>query len=174
MTINQEAQSKFTEIITLTSSPTKWRQNEPQPPSIPSASHEHRRFLERRRAQELGYELPLNTREAAAYVGFHYKTVERMARDGEIPAHPASGARRKTWKYYRSELDTWLRSKVNSPRHPCSPNGKDIFNEASTLSEWDRGAEVHGPGSSSLGLSLARTRPPGERHPQELGHRHQP
>lgn len=83
------------------------------------------RFIERRRAQELGYELPLNTKEAALYVGLHYKTVERMARDGQIPAHPASGVRRHTWKFYPAELDAWLRAKVSSHRHPCSPNGKD-------------------------------------------------
>ena len=83
------------------------------------------RLIERRRAQELGHELPLNTVEAAAYIGFHPKSVEKMARLGEIPAHPASGAQRKTWRFYRSDLDSWLRAKVNSARYPCSPNGKD-------------------------------------------------
>lgn len=110
------------------------------PPSVinqglhaPLAAHvsptagEIRRFLERRRAQELGFEMPLNTREAAGYVGFHPKTVERMARNGEIPAHPASGVHRKTWKFYASELDAWLRAKVSSPCHPCSPNGKETI-----------------------------------------------
>ena len=88
-------------------------------------SRDLRRFTERCRALELGFELPLNTREAADYVGLHPKTVERMARSGEIPAHPVSGVRRKTWKLYPSELDAWLHAKVHSPRHPCSPNGKD-------------------------------------------------
>jgi excisionase family DNA binding protein len=90
-----------------------------------SSSSEEQRFLERRRAQALGYELPLNTKEAAAYIGLHAKTVERMARCDEIPAHPISGVRRKTWKFYPSELDAWLRGRVNSSRRPCSPNGKD-------------------------------------------------
>jgi excisionase family DNA binding protein len=93
--------------------------------AYPSA--EEHRFLERRRAQALGFELPLNTREAAAYVGLHWKTIERMARSGDIPAHPVSGVRRKTWKYYPSELDAWLRARVNSSRRPCSPNGKDAI-----------------------------------------------
>jgi len=83
------------------------------------------RFTERCRARDLGFELPLNTREAAGYVGLHPKTVERIARMGEIPAHPVCGTRRKTWKYYPSELDAWLRAKVDSSRHPCSPDGKD-------------------------------------------------
>jgi excisionase family DNA binding protein len=93
--------------------------------TVPPTSRDLTRFTERCRALDLGYELPLNTREAADYVGFHPKTMERMAREGEVPAHPASGVLRKTWKFYPSELDTWLRAKVNSPRHPCSPNGKD-------------------------------------------------
>lgn len=95
------------------------------PKHIPPTSRELQRFIERKRYQELGYELPMNTKEAAAYLGYHQKTVERMARDGEIPAHPASGVHRKTWKLYASELDAWLRGKVSSRRHPCSPNGKD-------------------------------------------------
>jgi len=86
------------------------------------------RLLERRRALELGYELPLTTEEAGMFIGFHPKTVERMARNNEIPAHPASGARKKTWRFYASELDEWLRAKVNSHRYPCSPNGKDSDN----------------------------------------------
>lgn len=95
--------------------------------AISPTSHDLSRFLERQRAQELGFELPLTTGEAAVYVGLHQKTVERMARMGEIPAHPVSGVRRKTWKLYATELDAWLRAKVNSPRHPCSPNGKDTI-----------------------------------------------
>lgn len=46
------------------------------------------RFLERRRAQKLGFELPMSTEEAAAYVGYHPKTVERMARMGRFPRIP--------------------------------------------------------------------------------------
>ncbi len=86
---------------------------------------ELRRLRERQHARELGHELSLNTREAAAYVGLHYKTVERMARNGQIPAHPISGVRRKTWRFYASELDVWLHSRLSSVCHPCSPNGKD-------------------------------------------------
>lgn len=86
----------------------------------PPTDAELRRFQDRRRALEMGYELPFDTLEAAEYVGLHPKTVERMARRGEIPAYAISGARRKTWRYYRNELDEWLRGKVNSRRYPCS------------------------------------------------------
>jgi excisionase family DNA binding protein len=101
-----------------------------QPAQDPTTTQtsEAQRFFERHRAQALGYELPLNTREAAAYVGLHPKTVERMAREGTIPAHPVSGVRRKTWRFYASELDAWLHDRVDSPRRPCSPNGKDRIN----------------------------------------------
>ena len=94
---------------------------------VPPTTRELRRFLERKRYLELGLELTMNTREAADYLGMHQKTIERMARDGEIPAHPASGVRRKTWKLYPSELDAWLRARVSSRRHPCSPNGEDTI-----------------------------------------------
>jgi excisionase family DNA binding protein len=100
------------------------RKNKKQPGVVPTNA-DLTRFLERRRAQKLGFELPMNTEEAAAYVGNHPKTVERWARTGEIPAHPVSGVRRKTWRFFPSELDAWLRSKVNSRRYPCSPDGKD-------------------------------------------------
>jgi excisionase family DNA binding protein len=92
-----------------------------------STARDLARYRERQRARRLGVELPLNTREAAEYIGYHPKTVEKMARAGEVPAHPASGVRRKTWKFYVSELDRWLRAKVHSPRRPCSPNGKDTI-----------------------------------------------
>lgn len=113
------------DVTALPPSVVNQQPQEPSPKFVPPTSRELQRFIERKRYQELGYELPMNTAEAAAYLGLHQKTVERMARDGELPAHPASGVRRKTWKLYPSELDAWLRGKVSSRRHPCSPNGKD-------------------------------------------------
>jgi excisionase family DNA binding protein len=83
------------------------------------------RFLERRQAQALGHEVPLLSEEAAVYVGFKPKTMQRWARGGTIPAHPVSGVHRKSWRFYASELDAWLHQQVNSPRRPCSPDGKE-------------------------------------------------
>jgi excisionase family DNA binding protein len=88
------------------------RRRKSQVETVTPTSHDLTRFTERCRARDLGYELPIDTREAADYVGFHPKTVERMARMGEIPAHPVSGVSRKTWKFYPSELDVRLRAKV--------------------------------------------------------------
>jgi len=56
------------------------------------------------------FEPLLNSREAAALLRMHYKTVERMARDGEIPAYHLKGR----WCFRASELDAWLRSAVHS------------------------------------------------------------
>jgi hypothetical protein len=60
-------------------------------------------------------------RDAAKFLGLHCKTVERYARQGLLPAHPATGRHRRRWRFLISELDVWLRSKVISACHPCSP-----------------------------------------------------
>jgi excisionase family DNA binding protein len=125
MSASSNRNRKITGVIHLTPAAVHPLPRESQVEAVPPNSRDSRRFIERSRAHELGYELPLNSREAAAYVGLHPKTVERMARMGEIPAHPVSGVRRKTWKFYPSELDAWLRARVNSRRHLCSPNRKD-------------------------------------------------
>jgi excisionase family DNA binding protein len=76
---------------------------------------------ERRKPPKRAFEPFVQCREAASFLGLHRKTVERYARQGVIPAHPATGRRRKRWRFLISELDVWLRSKVISGCHPCSP-----------------------------------------------------
>ena len=53
----------------------------------------------------------------SSYTGpdIHRKTLERMALRGEIPGHKIG----RFWRFRHSELDEWLRSKVNSSRQPC-------------------------------------------------------
>ena len=55
------------------------------------------------------FEPLLNSREAAALLRMHYKTLERKARSGEIPSYQVVGR----WFFRASELDSWLRSQVN-------------------------------------------------------------
>jgi excisionase family DNA binding protein len=56
------------------------------------------------------FEPLLDSREAAALLHIHHKTLERKARSGEIPAYQIAGRR-----YFRaSELDAWLRSQLKS------------------------------------------------------------
>ena len=52
------------------------------------------------------YEPLLTDVEAAKFLGgLHPKTVQRMARRGEIPAYRIG----KFWRFRASELDEWLR-----------------------------------------------------------------
>ena len=61
------------------------------------------------------FEPLLNSRRAAELLGIHAKTLQAMARRGEVPAHRIGDL----WKYRESELDSWLRSRVNSVSHSC-------------------------------------------------------
>ena len=55
----------------------------------------------------MSYEPLLSDAEAAQFLGgLHPKTVQRMARRGELPAYRIG----RYWKYRLSELDDWLRS----------------------------------------------------------------
>ena len=55
---------------------------------------------------------PLLTVEEAAKLlgGIHPKTLQRRARNGEIPGYQIS----RSWFFRASELDTWVRSLVRS------------------------------------------------------------
>jgi excisionase family DNA binding protein len=55
------------------------------------------------------------TAAAGILGGVHPKTVERWAREGRIPAYRYF----RHWRFRASELELWMRSQVNSIRHPC-------------------------------------------------------
>jgi excisionase family DNA binding protein len=76
-------------------------------------SRVRRSEIESTRPAERGtfqFEPLLDSREAAALLRMHYKTVERKARNGEIPRYHHNGG----WYFRASELDAWLRSAVHS------------------------------------------------------------
>jgi excisionase family DNA binding protein len=57
--------------------------------------------------------------EAAKLLGnIHVKTLQRYARRGDIPGYQIGGH----WYFRASELDSWLRSRINSSCHPCRLN----------------------------------------------------
>ena len=56
------------------------------------------------------FEPLLDSREAAAMLHIHHKTLERKARSGEIPGYQVLGK----WFFRASELDGWLKSQLNS------------------------------------------------------------
>jgi excisionase family DNA binding protein len=53
--------------------------------------------------------------EAASFLKLNLRTVQRLAREGIIPAHPFGERSRKTWRFLLSELDAWMKAKVNCP-----------------------------------------------------------
>lgn len=63
--------------------------------------------------------------EAAKFLGLNHRTLMKMAREGHVPAHPLGDGARKLWRFLLSELDEWLRGRINSGRRPCSPNRRN-------------------------------------------------
>ena len=61
------------------------------------------------------FERVLNTEEAAALLQIHPKTLQKMAREGTVPAFRIGDL----WRFRASALDQWLRSGVYSNRHSC-------------------------------------------------------
>jgi excisionase family DNA binding protein len=65
---------------------------------------------------EQQFEPLLDDRRASALLGgIHPKTLQRLARTGQIPAYRVG----RFWRYRASELDAWVRSKVNSAGQPA-------------------------------------------------------
>ena len=62
------------------------------------------------------FELLIASSEAARLLGnIHVKTLQRYARRGKLPGYQIGGH----WYFRASELDAWLRSRLNSSCHPC-------------------------------------------------------
>ena len=56
------------------------------------------------------FEPLLDTQRAAALLGIHPKTLQKLARAGTVPSHRIGDL----WRFRASELDTWLRTGINS------------------------------------------------------------
>jgi len=63
---------------------------------------------------------------AAKFLSINRRTLMKMAREGHLPAHPLGDGARRLWRFLLSELDEWLRSRINSARRPCSPNRRNV------------------------------------------------
>lgn len=57
---------------------------------------------------------PMDSTEAGAFLGIHPKTINRLARMGQIPAFRIG----KLWRYRISDLTAWADSRVN---FSCQP-----------------------------------------------------
>jgi excisionase family DNA binding protein len=63
-----------------------------------------------------GFEPLIDSCEAAKLLGnIHVKTLQRYARHRRVPGYQIGGH----WYFRASELDSWLRSQINSLCHPC-------------------------------------------------------
>jgi excisionase family DNA binding protein len=71
--------------------------------------------------QKEAFEPLIGSAQAASLLGdIHVKTLQRYARAGSIPGYQIGGH----WYFRESELDSWLRSRINSSCHPCRSNGE--------------------------------------------------
>ena len=59
--------------------------------------------------------------EGAEFLSIHPKTLIRLAREGKIPAYPYNEGTRRHWRFQITELDKWMKAKVNSSAHPVRP-----------------------------------------------------
>jgi excisionase family DNA binding protein len=76
-------------------------------PELPEASV---RYSDRK------FEPLLDDRQASSLLGgIHPKTLQRLARTGQIPAYRVG----RFWRYRASELDSWLQCRLNSGSQPA-------------------------------------------------------
>jgi len=65
------------------------------------------------------FEPLIGCEHAARLLGnIHVKTLQRYARGGTLPGYRVAGH----WYFRATELDVWLRSRINSSCHPCRLN----------------------------------------------------
>lgn len=79
------------------------------------------KIFERRKLREAmpKFEPLLDDRQASEFLGgIHPKTLQRLARNGQVPAYRIG----RYWRYRASELDEWLRTKINSACQPARVN----------------------------------------------------
>jgi excisionase family DNA binding protein len=65
------------------------------------------------------HEEAVDSRTAAVFLGIHYKTLERMARMGQVPAMKLG----KEWQFLLSLLNEWRKEQMTSnQKHPTNKN----------------------------------------------------
>jgi excisionase family DNA binding protein len=68
----------------------------------------------------------VDAKEGAKFLHVHPKTIMRMARECSLPAYSFSEGTRRHWRFLISELDRWMKTKINSSSHPVRsvPQGR--------------------------------------------------
>ncbi len=64
------------------------------------------------------FERFFNSREAAVFLQIHPKTLQRLARKGEIRAMRIG----KLWRFRASDLHAWVDLRLKLAEYPCRPN----------------------------------------------------
>ena len=64
---------------------------------------------------ESNLELFVDARTAGKFLSLHPATVQGLARQGDLPAHPVNGGARRQWRFL-SELRDWLRARTSAPK----------------------------------------------------------
>jgi excisionase family DNA binding protein len=62
------------------------------------------------REHQIMFEPPVDSRTASAAIGIHYKTLERLARKGLVPALKLG----RSWQFRLSILSEWFNGKLKS------------------------------------------------------------
>jgi Helix-turn-helix domain len=62
------------------------------------------------REHQIAFEPPVDSRTASAAIGIHYKTLERLARKGLVPAIKLG----RSWQFRLSILSDWFNGKLKS------------------------------------------------------------
>ena len=62
------------------------------------------------REHQIMFEPPVDSRTASAAIGIHYKTLERLARRGLVPAIKLG----RSWQFRLSILSDWFNGKLES------------------------------------------------------------
>jgi excisionase family DNA binding protein len=60
----------------------------------------------------------IDATEAAHFLRIHPKTLMKLARESRVPAYSFNEGTRRHWRFLKSELDIWMRSRVNSTSYP--------------------------------------------------------
>ena len=71
--------------------------------------------IEEQQVTMRSFEPLIDNAAAAELLKIHPKTLQRMARRGEVPAVRIG----RYWRFRASQLDSWVQSQVNSSRQPC-------------------------------------------------------
>ena len=67
---------------------------------------------------DAGLEPYVSPEEAARFLSLHRLRVLRLARAGQIPAHPIGSGRRRQWRFKLSELDRHMQGGINGTHPP--------------------------------------------------------